>query len=262
MMTAQELISMAKKALSCKTLYVSGCWGAPMSTKLGPRQGKNRYLQNNAYNKAEPQNTYIRQADEDTFGFDCCNLIKGIVWGWNADKNAIYGGAGYKINGCDDLGADALIVRACYDVSSDFSNIQPGEMVWMQGHVGIYIGDGECIEATGRWEHKVLKSVVLNVKNTPDIHRRTWSKHGKLKFIDYGTQAPAVKPQAPKEQPKEAGGDVITYKVKKGDVLSKIAAAYNTTPDKIVERNKESHKKISRNFICTGWNLEIKVGEK
>ena len=60
-----------------KTLYVMGCFGAPMTAA-----NKKRYTQNHSYNKAAARVAMINAATADTFGFDCVNLIKGILWGW------------------------------------------------------------------------------------------------------------------------------------------------------------------------------------
>ena len=259
MMHVNEFLERVDKALNSKTLYVSGCFGAPMSEELGPTQGKFRYLNNNYVNQQEPNHTWILNATFDTFGFDCVNLIKGCVWEWDGDVTRVYGGAGYKINGLEECNANSILTRYGYDVSSDFSKIVPGEIVWMQDHVGVYVGNGYVVEATSRWEHKVLKSVCLNVMDTADIHRRKWSRHGKLKCLDYGeAKTPVI--VEPVAKPVES--DIVKYKVVKGDNLTKIAAKYNTTVDKIVERNKPTHAKMTRNFICVGWVLEIKVGEK
>ena len=32
------------------------------------------------------------------YGFDCVNLIKGVLWGWSGDASKTYGGAAYKSN--------------------------------------------------------------------------------------------------------------------------------------------------------------------
>ena len=81
------------------------------------------------------------------FGFDCSGLIKGILWGWDGLPTATYGGAKYTSNGVPDISADQMITK-CSGVTTDFSNIEIGEAVWMPGHIGIYIGDGLAVECT------------------------------------------------------------------------------------------------------------------
>lgn len=105
MMKASELVSKALDiAKNDKTLYVMGCFGAPMTAA-----NKKRYTTNHSYNKAAVRVKMINAASEDTFGFDCVNLIKGILWGWCGDKSKTYGGAKYASNGVPDIGADKMI---------------------------------------------------------------------------------------------------------------------------------------------------------
>ena len=75
-------------ATDFKTLYVMGCFGAPMTAS-----NKARYCQHTDYNQQASRQRMINAASADTFGFDCVCLIKGILWGWNGNKNATYGGA-------------------------------------------------------------------------------------------------------------------------------------------------------------------------
>ena len=128
MMKLDEFIEKLKLAESCKTLYVKGCFGAPMTAA-----NKKRYTTNLSYNAG--RSGMINAATPDTFGFDCVCLIKGILWGWDGSVDLIYGGAKYKSNGVPDVGADG-IVGYLKNVSTDFSTIQVGECVWTNGHVG------------------------------------------------------------------------------------------------------------------------------
>ena len=87
-------IELARKvkdiAQNYKTLYVMGCFGAPMT-----EANKKRYCANHNYNKNPERQKMIKAATSDTFGFDCVCLIKGVLWGWNGNKNKTYGGAIY-----------------------------------------------------------------------------------------------------------------------------------------------------------------------
>ena len=121
-----------------------------------------------------------------SWNFDCVILIKAILWGWNGNKNHAHGGANYGSNGVYDDGTEQLIAR-CHNISTDFNNITPGEVLWMPGHVGVYVGEGKVIEATAGWEGKVLYSNVstngARTRNGYQIYN--WQKHGKLPYIDY-----------------------------------------------------------------------------
>ena len=172
-MKVKDFVDKAKDiANNHKTLYVKGCFGAPLNSK-----NKERYCKNHSYNKKSARTKMIKNATSDTFGFDCVCLIKGILWGWNGDTNKNYGGAIYGSNGVEDMGSDAIIKsKYCEDISGNFNDIYLGEIVWLKGHVGIYIGNGQVVECTPAWSN--------NVQITK-LSQRKWLKHGKLKYIDY-----------------------------------------------------------------------------
>lgn len=183
-MTSAEFVKRLKAAATdCKTLYVMGCFGAPMNSA-----NKKRYTANHSYNKQAARTAMINAATADTFGFDCVCLIKGILWGWSGDKSKTYGGAGYAVNGVPDIGADSMI-KVCSGVSTNFSSIVPGEAVWMEGHIGVYVGDGLAVECTPKWDNKVQITAVGNIGKKSGYNTRTWTKHGKLPYIKYETGA-------------------------------------------------------------------------
>jgi hypothetical protein len=122
--------------------------------------------------------------DSDIWAFDCVGLIKGVLWGWTAEDELL-GGAVYKTNTVPDVTANGLKERLIH-FSTDFSTIVAGEAVWIKGHIGVYVGNGKVIEATNRWESKVLETVCLNVTDKgPDDYARKWYGHGKIPWVDY-----------------------------------------------------------------------------
>ena len=179
--TGKELAAAALNvAKNFKTLYVMGCFGAPMTAA-----NKTRYINNGAHNNYNAQasrKAMINAASADTFGFDCVCLIKGLLWGWSGDASKVYGGSGYAINGVPDIGADTMITK-CSGVSTDFSKIEVGEAVWMSGHIGIYIGDGLAVECTPSWKNCVQVTACNCAKS--GYNRRNWTKHGKLPYVSY-----------------------------------------------------------------------------
>ena len=160
-----------------KTLYVMGCFGAPMNAA-----NKKRYTQNHEYNRRADRTKLINAASSDTFGFDCVCLIKGVLWGWCGDTSKNYGGAYYCSNGVPDLGTERMI-SVCCEVSTDFSDIEVGELLWMKGHVGLYIGSGLAVECTPSWQNKV--QITACNRSIKGYKRRNWTKHGKLPYVDY-----------------------------------------------------------------------------
>lgn len=188
MMTNLELVDRLKAvAGGYKTLYVMGCFGAPMT-----EANKQRYIQHHPYNQRPGPMAAIKAASADTFGFDCVCLIKGILWGWKGNKNHVYGGAVYASNGVPDIDTESII-KVCKDVKSTWSiqDMVPGELLWKSGHVGIYIGDGKAVECTPSWANKVQISHVQNLGDNT-YPARTWTKHGKLPYITYEAELPFV----------------------------------------------------------------------
>ncbi len=176
--TGHDLAAACREvAENYKTLYVMGCFGAPLNDG-----NKKRYTNNHAYNRQPWRKKMIEAATADTFGFDCVCLIKGLLWGWDGDENAAYGGAKYCANGVPDIGTGQMI-NLCADVSTDFSSLSVGEAVWMPGHIGVYIGGGLAVECTPKWDNCV--QITACNRDVAGYHRRDWVKHGKLPYITY-----------------------------------------------------------------------------
>lgn len=229
-----------------KTLYVMGCFGAPMTAA-----NKTRYTQNHKYNRQTARTAMIKAASADTFGFDCVCLIKGILWGWSGDKSDVYGGASYASNGVPDIGADSMI-KKCQNVSTgNWGSMTPGEALWVPGHIGVYIGDGLAVECSPAFENDVQITAIGNIGKKAGYNTRTWQKHGRLPYVDYsdaGGSAPVVTPPA-------SGGETV-YTVKKGDTLSAIAAKYGTTYQEIAAYNGIANP----NLIRVGQKIKIPSG--
>jgi len=191
-MKASEFVNKLKDvATNYKTLYVMGCFGAPMTDA-----NKERYCKNHSYNTSANRTKLIKAASADTFGFDCVCLIKGVLWGWNGNTNKVYGGAEYASNGVKDVSADGMI-NLCSNVTTDFSKIEVGEAVWCKGHIGVYIGDGLAVECTPAWKNRVQITAVKNIGTKSGYNARNWTKHGKLPYIKYDvttTSATTSKP--------------------------------------------------------------------
>lgn|SRR5574344_35284 len=123
--------------------------------------------------------------DNGVYLFDCVCLLKSILWGFDFERGS-HGGAIYESNNVPDIGADEMINR-CNDISTDFNNIEIGEAVWLDGHIGIYAGNREVVEATSAWEGKVVISNIgpngERIRNNHQVYN--WTKHGKLPYVSY-----------------------------------------------------------------------------
>ncbi|MBD5098280.1 MAG: hypothetical protein HDT35_01805 [Clostridiales bacterium] len=173
-------------ARNYKTSYMLGPWGWPANDKMITRATTNG---SNAQTNKQWL-SYANAIKGKGFLFDCVGLIKGILWGWCGDLTRTYGGAGYACNGVPDYDAKKMI-DSCREVSTDFSGIVPGEAVWMDGHIGIYVGDGAVVEATPQWLGGVQCSTCLNASREQllfTVGVRSWTKHGKLPWVDYSAE--------------------------------------------------------------------------
>lgn len=160
-----------------KTLYVKGCFGAPMT-----ESNKTRWKAEQAYNRRADRAEKLDAVGADTFGFDCVCFIKALLWGWRGDYDHVYGGTRYASNGVPDIGEGDMI-NACTQVSTDFSRLEAGEVVWLPGHIGIYVGEGLVAECTPSWTDGCLLSACnQSISGYP---RRDWQKHGKLPWLTY-----------------------------------------------------------------------------
>ncbi|MEA4831012.1 MAG: NlpC/P60 family protein [Oscillospiraceae bacterium] len=105
---------------------------------------------------------------------DCVGLIKGYLWSADANSPAKYR---------EDQDVSANGMRTKCTEKGDISTIPeiPGTLVFMSGHVGVYIGNGEVIEARG-FQYGVVKTQLAN---------RPWKWWGKCPWIDYSVSSAA-----------------------------------------------------------------------
>ena len=120
--------------------------------------------------------------DGKRWHFDCCRLIKSVLWGFDFQKDKNHGGAVYKA-GYPDYTTEQMIT-ACDRVSEDMKTIEPGELLWFRGHVGIYIGNGNVVECAPS-----LRGVAVT-----SINYQPWKKHGFIREVEYEAPEPAPKP--------------------------------------------------------------------
>ena len=118
---------------------------------------------------------------------DCVGLIKGYLWCDSADGEPKYCGA-------QDVAVDGLYRKCSRKGSITTLPETPGVCVFManMGHVGVYIGNGEVVEAMGH-AYGVVKTKVAG---------RGWSYWGMPEWIDYGAEKPSQS-DAPTSIPRE-----------------------------------------------------------
>lgn len=160
-----------------KNIYMWGTFGRPVTESLIVSKSK----QYPTWYTTDKQKLFRSLIGKGYYGFDCVNLIKGILWGW--DK----GNVKYNSNGVPDVSANGMISK-CLNVTTDFKNIEIGEAVWLPGHIGVYVGDNKVIESSPKWSNNVQITACLNRGKVPGLNGRTWVKHGKIPYITYISQ--------------------------------------------------------------------------
>lgn len=99
---------------------------------------------------------------------DCVGLIKGYLWSDTPTSSPIY-------NASQDKNVSGMLDNCTK--KGDMSTMPDiiGVLVFMEGHVGIYIGNGKVIEARGH-AYGVVETNLVG---------RGWTKWGKLDWITY-----------------------------------------------------------------------------
>lgn len=101
---------------------------------------------------------------------DCVGLIKG--YGWLSPETMTID---YGTHGMPDIGANQMYYNA--KESGPISTMPdiPGLAVWHEGHIGVYIGNGQVVEAMGT-RYGVVKT---------ELAGRGWTHWLKVPYINY-----------------------------------------------------------------------------
>lgn len=183
-MKVKEFLERLNLAADVNTCYVQGGFGCRLKDP-----GGDWYSKTYSWNK---KNAAVIQAHTNTnpvsYGFDCVCLIKGILWGFIANPDLVYGGAVYESNDVPDMTIKKL-AKSCKDFSTDWTlDPDPGEIVFYDKeftHVGVYVGEGKVIESTPAWACGVQRTLLPDRLNPDAIPVRSWYAHGHTSYIDY-----------------------------------------------------------------------------
>ena len=161
--TAKGLVEYCKQALGWKTVYM---WGGLMKTVTQAFIDYKKKQYPKYYSEARVKQLQTKIGNY--YGCDCVGLIKSYLFGGiNSPK--------YKSKWDTNT-------RGMYSVSKTKGTIEtlpeiPGLILYMKGHVGVYIGNGECIECTlGKYGDGVVKTKVAG---------RGWTHWLQLPWLDY-----------------------------------------------------------------------------
>lgn len=202
-MTNIEFVNKLLEVTKYKTKYAKGTFGQNATNSFIDQKAR----QYPDWYSASRVNS-LKALPDDTKLFDCVGLIKGVMWGF---PNIVY-----TSNGVSDYN-DQMIWDASTDKSTNFANLQVGELLWMKGHVGVAIGDYKAIECTNAWTGTVQITGIGNFNRAfPGLNVRKWTAHAKLPFITY-VDTTSNAPQSPTTSEKASSDDFNYPTLKKGD---------------------------------------------
>ena len=159
-----DLVQWAKNAYSRGWGYVWGTYGEVLTRSLYKAK---------AEQYPDEVGGYADFIEEHWIGgrtADCVGLIKGYGW-FDPETGKIE----YGTNGMPDIGADTMYANAEESGTIDTIPEIPGLAVWHEGHIGIYIGNGQVIHASG---------TKVGVVQTP-IGNSGWTHWLKIPYITY-----------------------------------------------------------------------------
>lgn len=168
------LANFAYNVANEKCGYVWGAYGHDV-TKSYLRRQQITFAGNKDANLTTDQIDYIFQNFGGKPGFDCIGLIKAYEW---IDESS--GDITYESNDFLDVGANRMYESAQIKGKIDSIAEIPGLAVWMDGHIGVYVGQGNVIEARGN-EYGV---VLTKLNDRPWTH---WLQLPGITYVTKGT---------------------------------------------------------------------------
>ena len=159
-----DLVIWAKNAYSKEWGYVCGTFGQILTRSL---------FKAKAEQYPDGVGQYAEFIEKHWLGrrtADCIGLIKGYSW-FDPETGEIE----YTTNGMPDVSVEAMFENA--DEKGDISSMPeiPGLAVWQEGHIGIYIGDGQVVHAS---------QTEVGILQMP-INEGAWTHWLKIPYITY-----------------------------------------------------------------------------
>lgn len=138
---------------------------------------------------------------KDHFCSDCLGFVHSVVNGFNGNKNVVGGGALVDSYLTSTTESETLKQTV---KSNDFHDMYPGELLYMPGHVGFYVGefikDGHVYNAaenTMSWNKGLQPSYVdekgRRFKYRGSLQNGSWVYHGKINRVVYSEKPKPVK---------------------------------------------------------------------
>lgn len=234
--TNTGLVEYAKAQLGKPYWY--GTFGQTASASL--YESKNKQYPNR-YSKGNYRTGFSHQYGQRVH--DCVGLIKGYLWSDTPTSTP-------KYNSSQDVSANGML-SVCKE-KGKISTIPeiPGVLVFLDGHVGVYIGGGYVIEARGH-DYGVVKT---------KLEDRPWTNWGKCPWITYIKTTVKPTPTPTKKTIDEVARDVLNGKYGNGEARVKALKAEGYDPVAVQKKVNELCKNSTT--IKVGSKVKVKRGAK
>lgn len=157
------LVEFAKRALTEKWGYVWGTYGQVLTEAMLKSKISQYPFQVGSYQ------AFIRQNYLNKKTVDCIGLIKAYMW--ESDGKVTY-------NPVTDVNTGMMFDRATEKGQINTIPEISGVAVYKQGHIGVYIGSGQVIEAHNT-SKGVIKTPLKGAGSTP------WTHWLRIPYINY-----------------------------------------------------------------------------
>lgn len=162
------LVEHVKKCLGMPNIYM---WGTMMN--LITEDLINRKAKQYPSKYTDERKAILKEKINNAYGCDCVGLIKSYYWG---------GIDSPKYNSKNDYNTSSMYKAA--SIKGALSGIPevPGVCVYQEGHVGVYIGNGEVIECTkSAYGDGIIKT---------SLNNRGWTNYFYCSEIEYIENTP------------------------------------------------------------------------
>lgn len=178
----------------CKTLVGMPYWYGTYVNPCTEAKLKSKSNQYPSHYTSSRMATYRKHIEKGYVCMDCVGMIKGFFWTNGGQgvqeylKNKTAYQNTYKSNGCPDTSANGML-SFCKKNGGKYGKIAtlpqdvPGILLFSSGHVGVYIGNGEAVEARG-FNYGVVRTKVAS---------RTWTDWAYCPLLDYQSTTSAKK---------------------------------------------------------------------
>lgn len=177
--TAAELVAFCKSLVG-KWGYVYGTYGQTCTKALREAKAKQ-------YPKYKSNYMNICPKWDGKKVCDCSGMFK--AWALEQAKKLGISLIVPMASGGWDASANGAYSYWCTEKSTNMKTMpdEPGIALFYDGHIGIYVGNGEVVEARGS-SYGVVKTKLKD---------RAWKKWGRLNWVTYGAATVPKAPESP-----------------------------------------------------------------